>query len=148
MVFGVQSFALFYHGCHLYSGLLFFFFLFVLSGLAQSVSQFLIRFIHSLGFILQFYTHLCKRYMCVIGVFVLVSSIFVLNLHVLLLRIGCFGCCLKEKNFQTKSPSYARENRLTYMQHSKTNGQVNVSPEGVTKWKSTEKLSEPKINAE
>lgn len=97
MVFGVQSFVLFYHGCHLYSGLLFFFFLFVLSGLAQSVSQFLIRFIHSLGFILQFYTHLCKRYMCVIGVFVLVSSIFVLNLHVLLLRIGCFGCCLKEK---------------------------------------------------
>lgn len=54
----------------------------------------------------------------------------------------------KGKNFQTKSPSYARENRLTYMQHLKTNGQVNVSPEGVTKWKSTEKLSEPKINAE
>lgn len=56
-------------------GCCFFFLLFVCSGLAQSVSQFLIRFIHSLGFILQFYTHLCKRYMCVIGVFVLVSSI-------------------------------------------------------------------------
>lgn len=89
--------AIYIRGCY------FFFLLFVCSGLAQSVSQFLIRFIHSLGFILQFYTHLCKRYMCVIGVFVLVSSIFVLNLHVLLLRIGCFGCCLKEK--KTSKPN-------------------------------------------